>query len=282
MVKGRFRTEDHAVVHVLETERAPSITGSRRLEGKIAVITGAGSGMGLAMARRFTAAGASVVAADWNAERLNAAVSEIQATGGTILGACGNIAERATAEALVDQAVEAYGRIDVLVNNAGVMDYMQGIGELSEDVWRRVLGINLDGPMYTMRRAVPKMLAQGGGSIVNIASTAGIEGGAAGAAYTASKHALVGLTRNTAWMYAARGIRCNAICPGGTKTNIGETMPPDKLDATGAARAGTYASLIPAFLESEDIAALALFLASDESRYINGAIIPADAGWTAA
>jgi NAD(P)-dependent dehydrogenase (short-subunit alcohol dehydrogenase family) len=125
------------------------------------------------------------------------------------------------------------------------------------------------------------MLTHGGGSIVNVASTAGIHGGAAGAAYTASKHALVGLTRNTAWMYAQRGIRCNAICPGATKTNIGESMPHERLDAAGAARAGAFAALAPAYLEPSDIAALALFLASDEARNINGAIIPVDAGWAA-
>jgi NAD(P)-dependent dehydrogenase (short-subunit alcohol dehydrogenase family) len=161
------------------------------------------------------------------------------------------------------------------------MDYMQGVGELSDDIWRRVLGINLDGPMYTSRRAIPHMLQQGSGSIINIGSTASISGGAAGAAYTASKHALVGLTRNTAWMYATKGIRCNAICPGGTKTNIAETMTPSRIDAAGTERAGAFATLMPAVLESEDIAALALFLASEESRHINGAIIPADGGWTA-
>ena len=253
-----------------------------RLQDKVAVITGAGSGMGLATAKRFAAEGAKVVAGDWNATRLDEAVEAIRGSGGTIVGAQGNIADQATAEGLVDLAVTTYGHIDVLVNNAGVMDYMQGVGELSDDVWRRVLGINLDGPMFTCRRAVPLMVKQGRGSIVNVASTAGIEGGAAGAAYTASKHALVGLTRNTAWMYAPQGIRCNAICPGGTKTNIAETMPRERIDPAGAARAGAYAALAPAYLESEDIAARALFLASDESRHINGAIIPADAGWTAA
>ena len=253
-----------------------------RLDGKVAVITGAGSGMGLAMAKRFTAEGAKVVAGDWNAARLEAAVSEIRASNGTIEAAQGNIADQATAEGLIDLALRAHGRLDVLVNNAGVMDYMQGVGELSDDIWRRVLGINLEGPMFTMRRAIPQMLQQGGGSIVNVASTAGIEGGAAGAAYTASKHALVGLTRNTAWMYATRGVRCNAICPGATRTNIAETMTPDRLSAEGGARASAYAALVPATLDPEDIAALALVLASDESRHINGAIIPADAGWTAA
>src|SRR6266516_8214250 len=126
---------------------------------------------------------------------LDAAVASIQAIGGTIVGAQGNIADQATAENLIDLALSAYGRLDVLCNNAGVMDYMQGVGELSDDIWRRVLSINLDGPMFTSRRAIRHMLTQGGGSIINTASTAGIHGGAAGAAYTASKHALVGLTR---------------------------------------------------------------------------------------
>jgi NAD(P)-dependent dehydrogenase (short-subunit alcohol dehydrogenase family) len=262
--------------------RAADEVMGMRLEGKVAVITGAGSGMGLAMAQRFAAEGARVIAGDWNGERLDQAVATIRAAGGTIAGARGNIADQSTAEGLIDLALSTHGRIDVLVNNAGVMDYMQGVGELSDDIWRRVLGINLDGPMFTMRRAVPRMVAQSGGAIVNIASTAGIEGGAAGAAYTAAKHALVGLTRNTAWMYATMGIRCNAICPGGTRTNIGESMPRERLDPAGAARAGAYGALIPAMLEPADIAALALFLASDESRHVNGAIIPADAGWTAA
>lgn len=252
-----------------------------RLEGKVAVITGAGSGMGRAMATRFAAEGATIVAGDWNAARLEEAVASIQASGGTISSAQGNIADQAVAEGLIDQAIETYGRLDILCNNAGVMDHMQGVGELSDDMWRRVLSINLDGPMFTSRRAIGHMIAQGGGSIINIASTAAISGGAAGAAYTASKHALVGLTRNTAWMYAQRGIRCNAICPGATNTNIGETMTPDHMDAAGSARTRAFAALIPAMLESTDIAALALFLAGDESRYINGAIIPADAGWTA-
>ncbi|MFN8517629.1 MAG: SDR family oxidoreductase [Chloroflexia bacterium] len=253
-----------------------------RLEGKVAVITGAGSGMGLAMATRFAAEGASIVAGDWNGERLDAAVAAIKASGGTIVGAQGNIAEQATAEGLIDLAVSTYGRIDILVNNAGVMDYMQGVGELADDVWRRVIGINLEGPMFTCRRAVRQMLEQGGGAIVNVGSTASLHGGAAGAAYTVSKHGLLGLTRSTAWMYAKRGIRCNMICPGGTATNIAESMPQDRLDPTGAMRAGEFAAIIPGFLMPTDIANLALFLASDEAKMINGAVVAADGGWDAA
>jgi NAD(P)-dependent dehydrogenase (short-subunit alcohol dehydrogenase family) len=253
-----------------------------RLQGKVAVITGAASGIGLAITTRFASEGAAIIAGDWNAERLDAAVERIRAAGGTIVGKQGNIAEQSAAEGLVDLAVAAHGCLDILCNNAGVMDYMQGVGELSDDMWRRVLSINLDGPMFTSRRAVQLMLTQGAGTIINIASIGGLEGGAAGAAYTVSKHALVGLTRNTAWMYAKQGLRCNAICPGATATNITETMPPDRLDRAGSARAGEYAALIPAVLDPADIAALALFLASDEAGHINGAIITADAGWTAA
>ena len=252
-----------------------------RLEGKVAVITGAASGIGLAMATVFAAEGARLVASDWNAQRLDEAVAAIQAKGGTLVGVQGNIAEQETAEGLIERALSTYGRLDVLCNNAGVMDYMQGVGEVSDDIWRRVLSINLDGPMFASRRAVQHMLEHGGGSIINTASTAGIHGGAAGVAYTAAKHALVGLTRNTAWMYAARGIRCNAICPGATKTHIGESMPRERLDPAGAQRAQAFAALTPAYLEPEDVASLALYLASDESRQINGAIIPADGGWAA-
>jgi NAD(P)-dependent dehydrogenase (short-subunit alcohol dehydrogenase family) len=253
-----------------------------RLQNKVVVITGAASGMGLAMAKRFTAEGASVVAGDWNSGRLEAAVAEIKASGRNIVGLEGNIADQASAEGLIDLAIKTYGGLHVLVNNAGVMDFMQGVGELSDDIWRKVLGINLDGPMFTSRKAVAHMLQNGGGSIVNVASTAGLHGGAAGVAYTASKHALVGLTKNTAWMYAKRGIRCNAICPGATATNIAETMTPERMSKEGSERAGLFASLIPAYLTPDDIANLALFLASDESRNINGAIIPADGGWDAA
>lgn len=169
-----------------------------RLQGKVAIITGAGSGMGRAMALRFSQEGATIVAADWNEATLDAVVNEIQATDGEVTGIKVNIAAQADAEGLIDQTVGTYGRIDVLCNNAGVMDLNQGVGEVTDDMWKRVIGINLDGPMYTSRRVVPIMVAQGGGSIINVASAAGMGGGAAGAAYTVSKHGLIGLTKNTA------------------------------------------------------------------------------------
>jgi NAD(P)-dependent dehydrogenase (short-subunit alcohol dehydrogenase family) len=253
-----------------------------RLLNKVAVITGAGSGMGRAMTILFAQEGAKIVAAEWNQQSLDDVVATVRAAGGEITGVKANVAEQAEAEGMVDAAIEHFGRIDILCNNAGVMDVNQGVGELSDEMWRRVLSINLDGPMFASRRAVPKMVAQGGGSIINVASVAALSGGAAGAAYTTSKHALVGLTKNTAWIYGPKGVRCNAIAPGGVQTNIVASVDMSKFDPYGSERAAVYQKIMPGMLQAVDIANLALFLASDESRMINGAIIPADAGWLAA
>jgi NAD(P)-dependent dehydrogenase (short-subunit alcohol dehydrogenase family) len=253
-----------------------------RLQGKVAVITGAGSGMGRAMANLFAAEGAKIVAAEWNAESLAAVVAEVSAAGGEITGVEGNVALEGDCNRIIDTAVQTYSRLDVLCNNAGVMDINQGVGEVTNDMWERVIGINLNGPMFLSRRAVPIMVAQGGGSIVNTASVAGLGGGAAGAAYTASKHALIGLTRNTGFVYGPDGVRCNAIAAGAVETNIMQSVDPTKMDPKGSARFNTWYAAIPGSLAAMDIAQLALFLASDESKMINGAIIPADAGWTAA
>lgn len=253
-----------------------------RLEGKVAVVTGAGSGMGRAMANRFAAEGARVVAAEWHADALDAVVAEVTGSGGAIVGALGNVALAADCDAMIDAAVAAFGRVDVLVNNAGVMDQNHGVGEVDDAMWERVLGINLHGPMRLSRRVVPMMVAQGGGSIVNVASVAGLGGGAAGAAYTTSKHALIGLTRSTAFVYAKDGVRCNAIAAGAVATNIMQSIDPTKMDPKATERFQTWYAAIPATLAADDIAGLALYLASDEARMINGAVIPADGGWSAA
>lgn len=254
----------------------------KRLDGKVAVITGAASGMGRAMAELFAMEGASIVAGDWNAATLETLVGDVRAKGGQIAGLKGDVSVRQDCEALVDLAVSAFGRIDALVNNAGVVDFNQGVDTLDDDIWKRVMGINLDGPMYTSRRAVQRMLESGGGAIINVASTASLSGACSGAAYTASKHGVLGLTKSTAWMYAQRGIRCNAICPGGTRTNIMSTVDTTRFDAQGSARVGMYQGLMPGLMDADDIAKLALFLASDESLRINGAIVAADCGWLAA
>jgi NAD(P)-dependent dehydrogenase (short-subunit alcohol dehydrogenase family) len=249
-----------------------------RLKDKVVVITGAASGMGRAMAIRFASEGAKLIVGDRHVRRLGEVVDLVRGGGAVIASAEGDIGDQSTAEALVDLAHSTHGRIDVLVNNAGIMDHFQGAGELENDVWRRVLATNLDGPMFTTRRALGYMLKAGNGSIVNIASLSSFSGASAGAAYTASKHGLLGLTRNTAWRYAKEGIRCNAICPGAVKTNIQESMPENLLDPKGMARAVEFFSLGSAYLEPSEIASLALFLASDEARYINGSVVSADAG----
>ena len=253
-----------------------------RLEGKVAVITGAGSGMGRAMANLFSAEGAKVVAAEWNAESLDAVVAEVRGAGGEIVGVQGNVALEADDAKVVETAISSFGTVDVLCNNAGVMDTNQAVGELTNEMWERVLGVNLNGPMFLSRLVVPIMVAKGSGSIINTASVAGVSGAAAGAAYTVSKHGVVGLTRNTAWVYGPSGVRCNAIAAGAVQTNIMQSVDQTKMDPTASARYQLYYGCIPGQLEPVDIANLALFLASEEARYINGAIIPADAGWTAA
>jgi NAD(P)-dependent dehydrogenase (short-subunit alcohol dehydrogenase family) len=253
-----------------------------RLASKVAVVTGAGSGMGRAMAALFASEGASVIAAEWNADALEQVVGEVTAAGGTISGVEGIVALEADCDKIIESAIATFGRLDVLCNNAGVMDTNQAVGELTNEMWERVLGINLNGPMFLSRKAVPIMLAQGGGSIVNTASLAGLGGGAAGVAYTVSKHGLIGLTRNTAFVYGPEGVRCNAIAAGAVETNIMASVDPTKMDPKASARYGTWYAAIPGQLQAADIAQLALFLASDESKMINGAIIPADAGWSAA
>ncbi|MBN2823424.1 MAG: SDR family oxidoreductase [Coriobacteriia bacterium] len=253
-----------------------------KLQGKVVVITGAGSGMGRAMANLFAAEGAKIVAGEWNETTLTEVVAEVKAAGGEIVGVQGDVSKQSDAESIVEAAVASFGRIDVLCNNAGVMDTNQGAAEITNEMWDRVIGINLNGPMYLTRKAVPEMLKGGGGSIINTASVAGLGGGAAGLAYTVSKHGLVGMTRQTAWRYGQEGVRCNAIAAGAVETNIVQSVDQSKMDPAGTARCQAYYAAIPGQLKAKDIADLALFLASDDSKMINGAIIPADAGWSAA
>jgi NAD(P)-dependent dehydrogenase (short-subunit alcohol dehydrogenase family) len=253
-----------------------------RLEDKVIVVTGGGGGMGRAIATRFAAEGARLMLGEWNEQSLAEALAEIRGLGGTASGARGDVAIQADAEGLIEAAVSTYGRIDVLVNNAGVIDSNQGVGELTDAIWDRVIGINLNGPMYTSRKAVQHMLRQGGGNIINICSAAALGGGSAGAAYTVSKHGLVGLTRNTAWTYTNKNIRCNAICPGGVVTGMHKNMDPTKADPLGLERNMLYWGTMPRTLQPEEIAKVALYLASDDSSCISGDVICADYGWRAA
>jgi len=253
-----------------------------RLEGKVAVITGAGSGMGREMAKLFAKEGAKIVAAEWNEATLAEVLAEVKAAGGDIFGVQGDVSKADDCQRMIDAAVSNYGKLDVLCNNAGVMDLFSGVAEMDDATMHRCFSINVHGPVNLTRLAVPIMIKAGGGSIVNTASLAGVGGAAAGAAYTMSKHALVGLTKNTAYRYEADGIRCNAMACGGVETNIMQSVDPTKIDPAGGARYGAYQALIPAMLKPVEIAQLAMFLASDDAKHLNGAVIPIDGGWTVA
>jgi NAD(P)-dependent dehydrogenase (short-subunit alcohol dehydrogenase family) len=246
-----------------------------RFTDRVAVITGAGSGMGAAMARGFHAEGAAVVAVDVDEAGLERTVA-----------ALGGVSDRARPVVLdvTDRAaVAAFGegleRADVLCNNAGILDDYTPAHETSWDLWSRILAVNLTGPYLMAHAIVPTMLEQGRGAIVNTASIAGHVAGGGGAAYTTSKHGLIGFTKQLAFDYGRRGIRANAICPGAIATGMTvELRTPElgnehvnaAIEATPAGRWG----------EPEEVAALALFLASDEASFVHGTPVLVDGGWT--
>lgn len=183
----------------------------KQIKDKVSVITGAGSGMGKAMAILFAKEGSKVVAADINGERLQDLKLEIEADGGQVTPVTGNVAKQEDVDKLMATALSAYGTLDILINNAGIMDNFQAVDEVDDVLWNKVMAVNLNGPFMTMRAALKIFKEKGQGIIINNASVAGLKGGAAGAAYTASKHAFIGLTGNTGFMFSNTNIRCNAL-----------------------------------------------------------------------
>ncbi|SHH87279.1 NAD(P)-dependent dehydrogenase, short-chain alcohol dehydrogenase family [Sporobacter termitidis DSM 10068] len=252
-----------------------------RLENKAAVVTGASSGMGRAIAALYAAQGAKVLAVARRTDRLEALAKEAEGYPGRISPFAGDMLVKEQAEGIIAEAVKQFGRLDILVNNAGIMDDFSPVGEFSDDIYEKVMKLNLEAPFYSMRAAIKEFEKQGSGVIVNIASVGGLFGGRAGAVYTASKHGLVGLTKNTAFHYGGKNIRCNAICPGSITTEVGsgEFMQKINMDAMNRMMKGT--GLINRPGEPDEIAQAALFLASDDSSYINGQAIAVDGGWTA-
>ncbi|CAH0345993.1 SDR family oxidoreductase [Bacillus sp. CECT 9360] len=250
-----------------------------RLQNNVAVVTGAASGMGKAIAILYAKEGANVVVSDINLDAANSTVKEIQSNGGEAIAVMANVAKEEDIQNLIDTAVSKYGTLDILVNNAGIMDNFEPAGDVEDDQWERIFAINTTSVMRATRKALPIFLEKQKGVIVNVASAGGLYGARAGAAYTASKHAVVGFTKNTGFMYAKQGIRCNAIAPGAVETNISSSMT--NINKFGAGRTQPGMGVNPRIGKSEDIANVALFLASDESSFVNGTVFTADAGWTA-
>lgn len=251
------------------------------LEDKVAIITGATAGMGKAMSELFSQEGASVVLFARREERLQNLVSEIEEKGGKAVYYAGDVTNQEDIDNLVDLAMKEYGKIDIAINNAGIMDNFKTIVNVDDDLWEKVIDVNVTGPMRLYRAVIPKMLENGGGSLVTVASIGGLYGKISGTAYTASKHAAIGMSKSTAWMYAKQNIRCNVIAPGGVNTEIAATMDPAKLDMEGYGTCAAFVEMNPKTGEAEEIAELALFLASDKASLINGAVVTADGGWTA-
>lgn len=246
---------------------------NNRFEGKTVIVTGAASGIGQATALRIASEGGKVIAADISKERLEALVEENKTL--DLVPVAGDIS---TAEAIAAVVSAAGGRIDGLANVAGIMDNFAPIHEVDDDLWDRVFRINVTALMRLTRAVVPLMLQAGAGSVVNISSEAGIRGSAAGAAYTASKHAVVGLTKNSAVMYGPLGLRFNAVAPGPTLTgivaNFGSKLAAERLGPLMQANIPTPAS-------AAQLAASITFLLSDDGTNLNGAILASDGGWSA-
>jgi|KBSSwiStaDraftv2_1062776.scaffolds.fasta_scaffold01684_12 NAD(P)-dependent dehydrogenase (short-subunit alcohol dehydrogenase family) len=249
------------------------------MTGRTVVLTGGGAGIGRAIALTLAGHGAKVAILDRIPERIDAVISEVEALDASALGIAVDVADEQAVEAAITQVAGTWGKLDVLVNCAGIYDELRPAATTSTELWNRVIGVNLTGAFIMTRAVLPHMVRSGSGVIVNIASEAGFRGGCGGAAYTASKHGLIGLTRSTAWGYRADGIRCNALCPGG----IGDTqiLSESGFDETYAERCFPIMSLAGEPGVPQSIADGILFLASDLSAFVNGVVLPVDGGWNA-
>ncbi|MFI5911794.1 SDR family oxidoreductase [Dactylosporangium sp. NPDC051541] len=250
---------------------------TQRYSGRVALVTGAGSGIGQATVLQLAHEGARVIGCDIDAAGLEAT--------GKVLAHAGYTAALLTADIAdpddVRQVVDALpgGDIDLLANVAGIMDHFLPVTDLDDETWDKVLAVNLTGPMRLCRAVIPAMRTNGAGAIVNVASIGGLTGSVAGSAYTAAKHGLIGLTRSLAFLYGPDGIRTNAVCPGGVHTGIGRTATVGSQWAFDRLSRSFTRAVRTA--EPNEIAALICWLGSPEAHAVNGAVITADGGWTA-
>ena len=244
-----------------------------RFAGQTIIVTGAGSGIGLATARRIAMEGGRVIAADLSRERLSALTRDNPTL--DILCVSGDITSEACVAAIIELAGD---RIDGLANVAGVMDDFSPIHEVEDEMWERIFAVNVTAIMRLSRAVIPLMLQAKSGAVVNISSEAGLRGSAGGAAYTAAKHAVIGLTKNSAVMYGLEGIRVNAVAPGSTTTNLQATWGSE---IAAARLKPLIAANVPGAASADEIATSVAFLLSKESANINGSVLLSDGGWGA-
>lgn len=249
-----------------------------RHAGSVVVVSGASSGIGKAIAVKMAAEGAVVVGCARSKGRLDEVGAEIRAQGQNATMLTADVSNGQEVSELADYVVREHGRVDALINAAGVSDYFVALHELTDEQWRQVLDINVTGVMLMSRAMLTLMRVQGSGVIVNVSSVAGFRGGMTGFAYTASKHAVIGMTRSLAWAYRGEGIRCNALCPGAVDTSLGTD---GENSEWGYQRLKPVHRLAGGLLDSGPVAEAASWLASSESSALNGAVVTADAGWTA-
>ncbi|ARC58082.1 Levodione reductase [Frondihabitans sp. 762G35] len=246
-----------------------------RFDGRVALVTGAGSGIGEAIAKRLAGEGAAVVVTDIRLDQAERVAAAIRDASGRAAAFEQNTAIAGQSEAAVAFATETFGGLHLAVNNAGIAAAPAPIGEYDIEAWDRVRAVDLDGVFYGLRHQIPALLASGGGAIVNVSSILGSVGAANNAAYVASKHALVGLTKVAALEYTAQGVRTNAVGPGYIDTPLLRSLPAEQREALenehAAKRLGT----------DVEVASLVLYLLSDEASFISGSYHLVDGGYTA-
>ncbi|MEO3937611.1 SDR family oxidoreductase [Dermatophilaceae bacterium Soc4.6] len=255
-----------------------------RIDGRTAVVTGSGNGIGAAIAKALAAAGANVMVSDVLEDDGEATAQSIRDSGGSAAFVAADVAQVQDSSHLVDATLTAFGGLDILVNNAGIGGGQARLHELEPDEFDRVIDVNLRGTFLCTKYAIGHFLTAGGGRIVNIASTYGLIGAPKAAAYCASKGAIINLTRQLAVDYGPDGIRVNAICPGYIDTGLGRRrgrLTPEEIEAATAVREKA-AGMQPLGRQAQpsEVAAVALFLAGDASSFMTGAIVPVDGGCT--
>ncbi|KAE8334958.1 hypothetical protein BDV24DRAFT_169688 [Aspergillus arachidicola] len=252
------------------------------LSGKTCLVTGGAGGLGKAIATKFLEAGANVVICDINDDRLQQTSAELSVKG-PLKAVNADITSASAVQSLFDTIVSEFGKVDILINNAGIMDRFDPVGDLDEELWDRVMAVNLTAPFLLSRLAVRNMLEQPNpdGYIMNIVSLAGKAGWTAGAAYTASKHGLVGLTKNTAAFYGNKGIRCNALMIGGMATNITEAFMAGVNEEGKEKVVSIMGATRSPLCDIDEVAEVCVSMTCGKgSRLINGACIPIDHGFS--